>query len=81
MIITDSSIFWQGRAPVDILMVSRGGRPSGEAFVVLSSLEDVEAGLSKNRGYMGPRYIEVFRAEKIVRFVERSSLHALVAPG
>lgn len=59
-------IFVQGCDPVDILMVRRDGRLSGEAFVVLSSPMHVEVGLSKNRTYLGRRYIEVYRAKKIV---------------
>ena len=55
-------------------MVRREGRLSGEAFVVLSSPMHVEVGLSKNRTYLGRRYIEVYRAKKIVRYVGRSSL-------
>ena len=51
-------------------MVRREGRLSGEAFVVLSSPMHVEVGLSKNRTYLGRRYIEVYRAKKIVRYVD-----------
>jgi len=47
-------------------MVRRDGRLSGEAFVVLSSPMHVEVGLSKNRTYLGRRYIEVYRAKKMV---------------
>ncbi len=51
---------------MDILMVKRDGRLSGEAFVVLSSPMHVEVALSKNRTYLGRRYIEVYRAKKVV---------------
>jgi hypothetical protein len=47
-------------------MVRRDGRLSGEAYLVLSSPMHVEVGLSKNRTYLGRRYIEVYRAKKAV---------------
>lgn len=47
-------------------MVRRDGRLSGEAFIVLSSPMQVELSLSKNRSYLGRRYVEVFRAKKPV---------------
>lgn len=56
----------QGCEPIDILMVHRDGRLSGEAFVVLSSPMQVELALSKNRSYMGRRYVEVFKTQKMV---------------
>jgi hypothetical protein len=56
----------QGCDPVDIMMVRRDGRLSGEAFIVLSSPMHVELALSKNRTYLGRRYIEVYRAKKLV---------------
>lgn len=37
------------------------GRPSGEAYVELCSVEDVERALGHSREHMGRRYIEVFR--------------------
>jgi heterogeneous nuclear ribonucleoprotein F/H len=48
-------------------MVRRDGRLSGEAFVVLALGVHVELALSKNRSYLGRRYIEVYRAKKAVR--------------
>jgi hypothetical protein len=52
---------------VDILPVTRNSRPTGEAFVVLRSLADMDMALRKNKAYMGTRYIEVFEARKLVR--------------
>lgn len=54
-----------GCDPVDILMVHRGGRLSGEAFIILSSPMQIELALSKNRTYLGRRYIEVYRSKKM----------------
>lgn len=51
---------------MDILTMKRDGRFTGEAFVVFGSPLQVEMALSKNKGYMGRRYIEVFRAKKLV---------------
>lgn len=42
---------------------TRDGRPSGEAYVELSSESDVEQALNKNQQHMGKRYIEVFRSK------------------
>lgn len=38
--------------------MSREGRPSGEAYIELESVEDVEKALSKDKQHMGHRYIE-----------------------
>ena len=40
------------------------GRPSGEAFVELSSEEDVSKALGHNNEHMGKRYVEIFRASR-----------------
>ncbi|KAG7245732.1 hypothetical protein CRUP_025168 [Coryphaenoides rupestris] len=37
---------------------SKEGRPSGEAFVELMTAEDFKNAISKDRKYMGHRYIE-----------------------
>jgi len=37
---------------------NRDGRPSGEAYIELSSEQDVNVALSKNQQHMGKRYIE-----------------------
>jgi hypothetical protein len=52
---------------VDILLVKRDGRFSGEAYCVLSSPAMIQAALDKNKSYMGRRYVEVFKAKKLVR--------------
>jgi hypothetical protein len=57
----------QGCEPVDILLVKREGRFSGEAFVVLGSPLQIQMAVDKNKSYMGRRYVEVFRAKKLVR--------------
>lgn len=57
----------QGLEPVDILLVKRDGRFSGEAFVVLGSPLQIQSAVDKNKSYMGRRYVEVFRAKKLVR--------------
>jgi len=59
----------QGCEPVDILLVKREGRFSGEAFVVLGSPLQIQMAVDKNKSYMGRRYVEVFRAKKLVRIM------------
>lgn len=54
-----------GCEPVDILLVKREGRFSGEAFVVLGSPLQIQMAVDKNKSYMGRRYVEVFRAKKL----------------
>lgn len=44
------------------LIVYQGGRPSGEAFVEFRNRYGVEGALQRNRGMMGPRYVEVFES-------------------
>uniref|UniRef100_F6RXS2 Heterogeneous nuclear ribonucleoprotein H3 n=1 Tax=Xenopus tropicalis TaxID=8364 RepID=F6RXS2_XENTR len=41
---------------------SKEGRPSGEAFIILDTEEDLKKALEKDRKYMGHRYIEVFKS-------------------
>ncbi|XP_072321962.1 heterogeneous nuclear ribonucleoprotein H3 [Eucyclogobius newberryi] len=43
---------------------SKEGRPSGEAFIELSTAEDFKNALAKDRKYMGHRYIEVFKSNR-----------------
>ncbi|XP_027030757.1 heterogeneous nuclear ribonucleoprotein H3 isoform X1 [Tachysurus fulvidraco] len=43
---------------------SKEGRPSGEAFIELKTAEDFKKALSKDRKYMGHRYIEVFKSNR-----------------
>ena len=51
---------------MDIVMVKRDGRFSGEAFVVLGSLQLVDAAMTKHRQFIGQRFIEIFPAQKRV---------------
>ena len=55
---------------MDILMVKRGGRFSGEAFALLPASSQMDFALAKNKTYMGKRYVEVFRAKKLVSIFE-----------
>ncbi len=40
------------------LTLNRDGRPSGEAYIELTSEEDVEAALKMDKKHMGKRYVE-----------------------
>ena len=40
------------------------GRPSGECYVELCSMEDVERALGHSRENVGRRYVEIFRGLK-----------------
>lgn len=48
-------------------MVQRGGRFSGEAYVLLGSPMQLEMAVQKNRQHIGKRYVEVFPCRKLVR--------------
>jgi hypothetical protein len=52
--------------PIDVVFCKRDGRLTGEAFVVLSNPMHVDVALSKNRTYLGRRYVEIYRAKKQV---------------
>lgn len=52
-----------GKDGVHITYLS-DGRPSGEAFIVFETRNDMEKALNKNREYMGNRYVEIFEAQK-----------------
>jgi len=56
----------QGCDPIDILLVKRDGRNSGEAYVLLGSAAHIQMAVEKNKSYLGRRYVEVFRAKKLV---------------
>jgi len=56
--------FFQGLDPVDVLIVRRDGRATGEAYVLFANPMQMDFALQKNRGPMGRRYIEVFRSKK-----------------
>lgn len=49
---------------VDVLLVHKRGRFSGEAYVVFGAPLQVDFALQRNRQNMGRRYIEVFRCKK-----------------
>lgn len=65
---------FQGVEPIDIVLVKRDGRLTGEAFVVLAGPMHVDVALSKNRSYMGRRYIEIYAARKMVRSTREGCL-------
>ena len=44
---------------MDVVLMKRAGRFSGEAYVVLPGMAQVEAALAKHKHYMGRRYVEV----------------------
>ena len=44
---------------MDVVLVRRQGRFSGEAFVVLPGMMQVDFALNKHKAYMGKRYVEV----------------------
>ena len=56
--------FFQGLEPVDVLIVRRDGRTTGEAYVLFGNPMQMDFALQKNRQSMGRRYIEVFRSKK-----------------
>lgn len=57
----------QETEPLDIIIVRRGHRSTGEAFVLLRMPIQVELVLRKNKTYIGKRYVEVTLAKKLVR--------------
>ncbi|KAG8231935.1 hypothetical protein J437_LFUL011404 [Ladona fulva] len=65
-----------GRIGVHMIM-SREGRPSGEAYVEVESDEDLEKGLKKDKEHIGHRYIEVFKTKKseMEWVIKRSGQH------
>ncbi|KAK6629710.1 hypothetical protein RUM43_003528 [Polyplax serrata] len=46
------------------IIMTREGRPSGEAYVEMETDEDIEEALKKDREYMGSRYMEVFKSKR-----------------
>ncbi|XP_057500194.1 uncharacterized protein LOC130784364 isoform X2 [Actinidia eriantha] len=63
---TDIDIFkfFAGLDVVDVLLVNKNGRFSGEAFVVFASSMQADFALQRDRQNMGRRYVEVFRCKK-----------------
>ncbi|KAJ7529828.1 hypothetical protein O6H91_15G068400 [Diphasiastrum complanatum] len=57
--------FFAGLDVVDVLLVRKHGRFSGEAFVVFGAPVQVDFALKKNRQNMGRRYVEIFRSKKL----------------
>ncbi|XP_006280929.2 heterogeneous nuclear ribonucleoprotein F isoform X1 [Capsella rubella] len=56
--------FFAGLDIVDVLLVTKNGKFSGEAFVLFSGPMQVEIALQRDRQNMGRRYVEVFRCYK-----------------
>ncbi|XP_068646664.1 uncharacterized protein [Aristolochia californica] len=56
--------FFAGLDVVDVLLVNKNGRFSGEGFVVFASAMQAEFALQRDRQNMGRRYVEVFRCKK-----------------
>uniref|UniRef100_A0A5B7B9N9 RRM domain-containing protein n=1 Tax=Davidia involucrata TaxID=16924 RepID=A0A5B7B9N9_DAVIN len=63
---TDVDIFkfFTGLDIVDVLLVNKNGRFSGEAFVVFAGAMQADFALQRDRQNMGRRYVEVFRCKK-----------------
>lgn len=63
---TDIDIFkfFAGLDIVDVLLVNKSGRFSGEAFVVFAGSMQADFALQRDRQNMGRRYVEVFRCKK-----------------
>ncbi|XP_044509511.1 heterogeneous nuclear ribonucleoprotein H2-like isoform X2 [Mangifera indica] len=63
---TDIDIFkfFAGLDIVDVLLVNKNGRFSGEAFVVFAGYVQVDFALQRDRQNMGRRYVEVFRCKR-----------------
>ncbi|CAM8949704.1 hypothetical protein QQ045_018112 [Rhodiola kirilowii] len=56
--------FFAGLNIVDILLVKKGGKFSGEAFVLFSDLVQVDLALKRDKQNMGRRYVEVFKCKR-----------------
>ena len=57
----------QETEPLDIIIVRRGQRSTGEAYILLRMPIQVELVLRKDKTYIGKRYVEVNLAKKLVR--------------
>lgn len=57
--------------PLDILIVTRGGRPTGEALVLLADAVQSEIVLSRNQTPMARSIVCVTQANKTVRATGR----------
>ncbi|KAK6922509.1 RNA recognition motif domain [Dillenia turbinata] len=56
--------FFAGLDIVDVLLVNKNGRFTGEAFVVFAGSMQADFALQRDRQNMGRRYVEVFRCKK-----------------
>ncbi|KAG8373596.1 hypothetical protein BUALT_Bualt11G0040800 [Buddleja alternifolia] len=56
--------FFAGLDIVDVFLVHKDGRFSGEAFVVFSGPMQADLALQRDRQNIGRRYVEVFRCKK-----------------
>lgn len=56
--------FFAGLDIVDVFLVNKDGRFSGDAFVVFAGHMQAELALRRDRQNMGRRYVEVFRCKK-----------------
>lgn len=61
---SDILLFFAGLDIVDIFLVNKNGRFSGEAFVLFAGNMHAENALLRDRQNMGRRYVEVFRCKK-----------------
>ncbi|KAL2522038.1 putative RNA-binding protein (RRM superfamily) [Forsythia ovata] len=61
---TDIFKFFAGLDIVDVFLVNKDGRFSGEAFVVFAGPMQADLALQRDRQNMGRRYVEVFRCKK-----------------
>ncbi|KAK6924574.1 RNA recognition motif domain [Dillenia turbinata] len=57
--------FFAGLDIVDVLLVNKNGRFTGEAFVVFAGSMQADFALQRDRQNMGRRYVEVFRCKKL----------------
>ncbi|XP_055834092.1 uncharacterized protein LOC129902741 [Solanum dulcamara] len=61
---TEIADFLHGLDVIDVLLVHKGGRFTGEAYCVLGYPLQVDFALQRNRQNIGRRYVEVFRSKK-----------------
>ncbi|CAI9758064.1 unnamed protein product [Fraxinus pennsylvanica] len=61
---TDVFKFFASLDIVDVFLVNKDGRFSGEAFVVFAGPMQADLALQRDRQNMGRRYVEVFRCKK-----------------
>eukprot|EP00894_Picocystis_sp_ML_P001286 jgi/Pico_ML_1/51803/g2650.t1 len=61
----DVAEFFRGVEVVDVVLLRRNGRFSGEAIVLFANAMAVEYAMQRQGATMGRRYIELFRAKKI----------------